>query len=466
MGRALSRSIAFVGLTAFGLLFALEASAQSSADKATARELAQEGIKAEKAGDYKTALDRLQKAEALYDAPVHLIHIARCQVKVGKLVDASETYRKLLRSELPPGAPPAFKEAVDAGQPELDQLLPRIPKLTVNISPEGLEGLEVTVDGQPLAAVALGIPRPADPGDHTIVAKARGYHAASQTVTLKEGGSGSASLSLERDPNAVVEPVAGGGTSTGGGTSGASTGAGSSEGNGAGKGAGAENNFGWGPRKKGLNFLTGLRLAGSMAGATARKDNGSEMALSDLLKPGAGLELQLGFNFKELFTAWLFAQPQWYAGNTVYYDANKLSTVLGQNVGTLNTAATAAQAGLGFSIGTAPGQWGGYGELGLGVERLNIDSDFDSDGGQKCTYKEKYSGAFLRVGGGGTLPVSSWLQLNPFLLVSLGNYDSYDANLTCGATEDSRASGAISSSDQVMHSFVQLGIGGQLMYGL
>jgi hypothetical protein len=476
MGMASIRLVGSMGLAALSLLVSSTVAAQSSADKATARELAQEGIKAAKAGDCKLALDRLQKAQSLYDAPVHLINIARCQVKLGRLVDASESYRKLVRSDLPAGSPAAFKEAVDLAQPELDQLLPLIPKLTISVKPEGLEGVEVAVDGQAVSTVVLGMARPADPGEHEVTARARGYRSVSRKVALKERGTGSVELVLEVDPTAAVAgtPATVGATSSSDASSG---GTGQSGSNPTGEGTAKVKPFGWGSHRMGLNLLGGVRLVGSVPGGAARKVNGSEAALSDLLKPGGGLELQLGVNFKELFTGWLFAQPQWYAGNTVYYDANKRTADWQVDMSTMTTAAEAGQVGLGFSIGSAPGEWGGYGEIGIGIEQLSIKSDIVANLGGvdgACSVEETYSGKFLRFGGGGTLPVTRWLQLNPFALIALGTYDDYTADTSCQGVTSGGASevlaamggGAISSSDQVVHTFFQLGIGGQVMLGL
>ena len=67
------------------------ASAQSAADKATARQLAVHGIKLYGDGKYSEALDKLQRAQTLYDAPVHLLYIARCQHKLGMLVESAES---------------------------------------------------------------------------------------------------------------------------------------------------------------------------------------------------------------------------------------------------------------------------------------------------------------------------------------------------------------------------------------
>src|SRR5512147_167297 len=133
--RALSKKTGCVMFVVLGLCLPRSGAAQTAADKATARQLATQGIQSYQQGKNAEALELLQKAEQLYDAPVHLIYIARAQAALGKLVEASETYRRLIRLDLPAGAPQAFKDAVADAQKELPQLEPRIPSLRIDVVP-------------------------------------------------------------------------------------------------------------------------------------------------------------------------------------------------------------------------------------------------------------------------------------------------------------------------------------------
>jgi hypothetical protein len=103
------------------------AHAQSAADKATARGLAREAIELYKAGKFADSLDKMQRAEELYDAPVHLIYIARCQDKLGLVVEATETYRRLVRLQLADNDPDPFKQAVADAKKELPLVEPKLP---------------------------------------------------------------------------------------------------------------------------------------------------------------------------------------------------------------------------------------------------------------------------------------------------------------------------------------------------
>jgi hypothetical protein len=174
-------------------------------DKATARELAKDGIAAEESGDCKTAIDRLERAESLYHAPPHLQYLARCYQKTGRLVDATETWRKLTLETLPPNSPPAFKEAVTEAETELPKLEPRLARLTVKTK-ETYPELVLEVDGKAWPTAAIGVPRVIDPGKHAIVARATGFAASSQEVDLEEGKSSEITIALT--PGAPAVPSA------------------------------------------------------------------------------------------------------------------------------------------------------------------------------------------------------------------------------------------------------------------
>jgi len=157
-------------------------------DKATARELAKIGIDLEEKGDCKGAIDKLERAESLFHAPPHLQHLARCYTKLGRLVDATEAWRKLTLETVPPSAPDVFKAAVAEAQTELPKIEPRLAHLTIK-PVESYAGLEVSVDGKIWPSAALDVSRVIDPGKHDIHAKAPSHADWDKSVTLNEGGS-------------------------------------------------------------------------------------------------------------------------------------------------------------------------------------------------------------------------------------------------------------------------------------
>ncbi len=84
----------------------------TDADRATARALAREGFEAQKHQQYALAAERFERADALVHAPTLLLGLARAQAGLDRLVEANETYRRILREPTGPGAPAAFAKAV------------------------------------------------------------------------------------------------------------------------------------------------------------------------------------------------------------------------------------------------------------------------------------------------------------------------------------------------------------------
>lgn len=168
--------------------------------KAAARAAYLEGASLQEKGNCADALPKFETAQKLYDAPTHLHHIAQCQAATGKLVEAQETYETLAHYALSPSAPDAFKQAQDGGKKELAALQPKIPTLRISITPQAstLKNLEVVVNGKKTPNELLGIARPVNPGTYKVVVTAAGFKTASVDVTLKEGESKPADVTLQK----------------------------------------------------------------------------------------------------------------------------------------------------------------------------------------------------------------------------------------------------------------------------
>ena len=181
------------------MLTAASAWAQTDADKATARALAQEGMALKKGGKYDEALEKLQRAQGIFDAPTHLLLIAQCQVSLGKLVEGAETYRRLVRRKLGDDAPKAFRQAQQIASKELAAVQPRIPKLRIQLAPEGVRGYSVRIDGAQVPAAVVGVDRLANPGRHVVEVTAPGYAPAKVQLQLSEGQVLPVEIELEGD---------------------------------------------------------------------------------------------------------------------------------------------------------------------------------------------------------------------------------------------------------------------------
>src|SRR5258708_11075172 len=106
------RSLCFL-LCASLLALAAPARGQvTDSQRAAARDLFKEGDALQRAGKLAEALDKFQRAQAVFDAPTNLLRIAECEAALGRLVESAEAFRAVLPAPLPAGAPPALPAAV------------------------------------------------------------------------------------------------------------------------------------------------------------------------------------------------------------------------------------------------------------------------------------------------------------------------------------------------------------------
>ncbi|MGH7272235.1 MAG: PEGA domain-containing protein, partial [Polyangiaceae bacterium] len=191
------RALLFSGAVAVGL-WSMPAHAQvGDAERATARDLFKQGDKLQRSGDFAAALDTFQRAEQIFSAPTNMLRIAECEAALGRFAESAESYRAVMRTPLPAGAPAAFKGAVGQARSELAQVEPRVPKLIVSVEPQGLDKEQMQVDGQNVPAALIGEPMPLDPGTHTVIVSAPGYASTEQRVTLAEHDSKSLPVTLQ-----------------------------------------------------------------------------------------------------------------------------------------------------------------------------------------------------------------------------------------------------------------------------
>jgi hypothetical protein len=178
-----------------GLCFAIlvtVASAPAHADppvddatRTSARQLGAEGKELFDKGDYKGALDKYERADALVHVPTLGVRAARCLERMGRLVEASERYLQVTRVALPPDALPVLLEAVQQAVSERAALLPRIPALIIR--PTGpMQDTLVRVDDAEVPPALYGQKRAVNPGQHRVVAVRAGATVAQQDVTIRE----------------------------------------------------------------------------------------------------------------------------------------------------------------------------------------------------------------------------------------------------------------------------------------
>jgi hypothetical protein len=185
--------------------------AQSDADRATARQLGQDGEDALDKKDWPRAEDRFRRADQLVHAPTLVLGLARALAGEGKYVESQETYNRMIREGLPPSAPDVFKKAIEDAKKEVDGVGAKIGGVTITVTASGggdAPGMQVMLDDKPVNVASLGIKRAVDPGNHSLKVTATGFKAAALSFKVPEGGSVNEPITLERAGEVAPIPPA------------------------------------------------------------------------------------------------------------------------------------------------------------------------------------------------------------------------------------------------------------------
>jgi len=330
----------------------------SDADRNAARDLYNEGWSLQQSGRYADALERYQRSLAVFPAPTTAFRIAQCKAALGKLVEAAEEFRAIVNAPLPAGSPPAFATAKSDANVELGKLEPRIPKIQINVQPAGLQGLVVQVDNVSMPTALVGVPRPIDPGSHTITASAPGY-AQSQaqvdvrerqtpmpqvTITLQPGGGG-----VAYTPNGGTPPPYQGGTYPSGGY----------PPNGGYQGTSGYSPYNtWVPPRRHAEGPRNALLLGIDGALSVPFGNPYSADLTSLLGAGGGGGVDVGLRLARVLYLGAIAQV------TAFNNSNNIS-------GAASAVSFALDAELGLM--SNPEGLGIYGEVGAGFRYLSVD---------------------------------------------------------------------------------------------
>lgn len=183
------------------------ARAQTARDKASARALTYEGDELARKDDCQHAIEKYERAASLYPAASILTSLAECQIKLGKLVEGTETARQVLREELGTRPKQAFADAQRKARDLVTANEGKIGRLRLLVAPASGE-LRVRVDDEVVRVASLGVELRVDPGPHVIVAEAPGYLSAKREVTIEPGASQEVEIQLELDATPRARPIA------------------------------------------------------------------------------------------------------------------------------------------------------------------------------------------------------------------------------------------------------------------
>ena len=451
--RTMPRSPFTLGLVLLSAvtLSAPEVKAQSAADKATARELASDGVRRLKSGDAAGALVKLEKAQALYDAPIHLLYIARAHVELGHLVEGAETYRVLLRAKLDDSAPAVFHEAQRDGEKELEALEPRVGRLTIEVLPDNVTELSVEVDGKSVNVAALGVPRATNPGHHLIVVDAPGYERAEREVELPEGKNLSASITLVPAEGETPPPPADSKQEQGDDSQ-------------------PEDHA---PKRSGKRSWESGRfgfIVGAKAGAMiplGELEKGTPM--SDYFRTGGMARFELGFRFLK------YVAVKGFIGGAILSYGDELDDYLGAFLDSDSSNVLNKQGDIGASllVTADPRKMGGFGEIGMSFAHAYAWKQV-LNGGQ-CESIAEYGGWGAHLGAGVNVPLTQLFTLVPYAEFGLGQLKRRAYDYGCAAVyqdrnpdadvEDTYPDKAERSLDPALHYQIVLGVGGDFHFG-
>lgn len=161
------------------------------ADGPSADDVFAQGLVLQQNKQCSSALDAFRRAYRIKATPMSLLHIAECEIALGRLVKAEEHLHALVDATMLEGSPPEFLATQAQGKIELDELTPRVRvgHITVRLPPSNAESMIVTLDGWTLDATQLGVAQRVDPGSHVIVLIANNRVPMTTTLTVAEGQS-------------------------------------------------------------------------------------------------------------------------------------------------------------------------------------------------------------------------------------------------------------------------------------
>ena len=192
------RSLARLGLRAtLGLsaamcvtLGAASVSAQSASDSATAQALFDRGKKQLREGKYAEACAALEESQRIESRSGTALNLADCYEHAGRLASAWSTFLEAATLAKATGN----TEREHGARERAAALAKRLSNLVISAPSEAsTPGLEIRRDGQLVGSAQLGLPLPADPGKHTIAAKAPGRKPWQTEVTV-QGSASTASV--------------------------------------------------------------------------------------------------------------------------------------------------------------------------------------------------------------------------------------------------------------------------------
>ncbi|WP_394830289.1 hypothetical protein LVJ94_27650 [Pendulispora rubella] len=178
----------FLGISAFTSILAMAPTAvgqtgPSGADRATAQELFDQGRTLMQAGRYPEACAKFEQSQRIDPGGGTLLNLAVCHEKQGRLATAWGELHDALSFARRDGR----KDREALASERIQAIAPNLPRLAMHVPAAAAPGVEVRIDGVPLAREAWDVATPVDPGPHEIVVGRPGLPTWNRSVVLREG---------------------------------------------------------------------------------------------------------------------------------------------------------------------------------------------------------------------------------------------------------------------------------------
>lgn len=128
--------------------------------------LIRDALKADQEGRLDECIEKDKQALKIDESPRTRLHLASCEARAGKLVDALKDAQKSLET----GIQKKDANVMRIARIRVKELLERIPHVTFE-PPQGVSDLKVTFDDRPVPVESLKKKFSVDPGNHKVVAE-------------------------------------------------------------------------------------------------------------------------------------------------------------------------------------------------------------------------------------------------------------------------------------------------------
>jgi hypothetical protein len=386
-------------------------------------------------------------------------------VKLDKLVEGAETYRRLVRVQLEPGAAAPQKQAIESGNQELADLEPKIPSLRLDLEPANAPGLEIRIDGERVPPAIVGVDRSANPGAHRVQVWAPGFNPAEANVDLRVSEKKSIALRLEPGAGAAPPVVPGPEQGTVPPPAAINAPPGTAPAINVTTEATTESEV----KHSSVGFLLSVRAAAAVpfgdVGTTPLY--ASTTPLKDFLQPGGGLELRAGVRFAKYFTGVVYGAGYVLKPGPFWDD--EVQQIGNNGDARSDNKGSAEEFGIGLMVGARRGTLGPFGELDITLyRRFQVDQSITVT--NTCDVTWTATGQGLRLVGGVQIPVAKFLHISPYLGFTGGKSPDewkgdWSGNAACQVASRRAIGNTIAIKDAKPNGLFVIGIGGDFVLG-